>query len=213
MENKYLKLAREARSENNVEDAKRYYDMARVDDPENPEAKYYSALFKLENSVNRDLPNNLSDYLACANNIVVKVKNSTLTDDEKADLLKDIVSDHISVITRVHDVIHKNSTGNTAIFNMSIYNSTVRKVVPSFETIGDQIATEFGNNASALKAAAESWKAIFRRNNWNQWYYYQSASGNKASSAIKWQNLINKIKKIDPSFVAEKPKAVQCGNK
>ena len=42
---KYLKLARTAREEDNSEDAKRYYDMVRTEDPENGEAKFFYAYY------------------------------------------------------------------------------------------------------------------------------------------------------------------------
>ena len=213
MENKYLKLAREARNENNVEDAKKYYDMARVDDPENPEAKYYSAFFKVMDSANKDLPSNFVDYLSCASNIIAKIKNSSLTDDEKIELLGDIAKDHVSVTTSVNNVIYKNSSGQTAIFDMKTYQGTVIRAVSSLEEMGDQIANLFGNNTKALEYAANCWKAIFRKANWSQWFYFQSVNGNRAASAEKWSGLIKKINKVDSSFTAQKPKAVQCGNK
>ena len=213
MENKYLTLAREARNENNVDDAKKYYDMARVDDPENPEAKYYAALFKVKDSANKDLPGNFVDYLTCADGIVDKVKNASMADEEKIALLGSIVKDHVSIIATVNDVIHKNSSGQTAIFDMSTYNLTVRSAATALEGMGNQIANAFGDNAEALKLAADCWKGVFLRNNWNQWYYYQSVKGNKAASAEKWEALIKKINKVDSSFTVQKPKAVQCGNK
>ncbi len=40
-EYKYLKLARQARRENNAEDAKRFYDIIRVENPDDGEAKYF----------------------------------------------------------------------------------------------------------------------------------------------------------------------------
>lgn len=47
MENKYLTLARRAREDKNTEDAKKYYDMVRSEDPENVEAKFYYSYYKL----------------------------------------------------------------------------------------------------------------------------------------------------------------------
>lgn len=213
MESKFIKLAREAKNENNVEDAKKYYDMAKVEDPENPEPKYYYSFFKLKDSMNKDVPNNYIEYLNVASNIVKKIKNSSLSDDEKIELLGNIVGDHTSITVSICDLIYRNSSGETKIFDTSTYNNSVRLTVPQLEAVGDQIIQEFGENDEAKKLAAKCWKAIFVRANWKQWYYYQSVSGNRQASAEKFESLIKKIQKVDSSFTAEKPKAVQCGNK
>lgn len=213
MESKYIKLAREAKSENNIEDAKKYYDMAKVDDPENPEPKYYYSFFKLKDSMNKDVPNNYVDYLNVASNIVKKIKNSSLSDDEKIELLRNIVIDHANITVLICDLIYRNSQGETRIFDTKIYNNSVRLTVPQLEAMGDQIIQEFGENEEAQKLATKCWKAIFVRANWKQWYYYQSVTGNRVASAEKFESLIKKIQKIDSSFTSEKPKAVQCGNK
>ena len=212
MESKYLNLAREARRENNFDDAKKYYDMVRIDDPENPEAKFYSVYFKVRNSVNKDLPNNFSEYTSSISNIIGKVKSSSLTDDEKISLVGEIAADHISLTTTVYDIVYKNANGQARIFDAHTLNRIVRCGVPSLESMGDQIVDLFGDNTQSLNAAANCWKAIFKKANWNQWYYYQRA-GNKAASAAKWEETIKKINKIDPSFTAQKPKPVSCGNK
>lgn len=46
-ENKYLLLARRAREENNAEDAKKYYDIVRTDDPDNVEAKFFYSYYRM----------------------------------------------------------------------------------------------------------------------------------------------------------------------
>lgn len=55
MENKYLKLAREARSEGNSEDAKKFYDLVRTEDPENGEAKFFYAYYALYEVTNGEI--------------------------------------------------------------------------------------------------------------------------------------------------------------
>lgn len=56
--NKYLKPARTAREEDNTEDAKKYYDMVRTDDPENGEAKFFYAYYSLYEGKNGEIPQN-----------------------------------------------------------------------------------------------------------------------------------------------------------
>ena len=54
---KYLKLARTARDENNGEDAKKFYDMVRVEDPENGEAKFFYQYYSLYEGKNIEIAN------------------------------------------------------------------------------------------------------------------------------------------------------------
>ena len=45
-QNKYLVLARRAREEGNAEDARRYYDILRTEDPDNAEAKFFYSYYR-----------------------------------------------------------------------------------------------------------------------------------------------------------------------
>ena len=142
-----------------------------------------------------------------------KIKNSSLSDDEKIELLSNVVGDHTSITVSICNLIYKHSQGETRIFDMATYNRSVRQTVPQLEAMGDQIIEEFGENEKSKNLAAVCWKAIFNKANWKQWYYYQSVAGNRAASAQKFESLVSKIQKVDSSFSTEKPKAVQCGNK
>ena len=55
-ESKNLRLARQARAENNTEDAKTFYNKVREEDPENGEAKYFYAYYSMYEGKNGEIP-------------------------------------------------------------------------------------------------------------------------------------------------------------
>lgn len=87
-------MARQAREEDNAEDAKKFYDMVRTDDPENVEAKFFYAYFNLSDAVNKDVPNKFVDYAKTAVSCVKMLKESALSDKEKMDLLEVMANTH-----------------------------------------------------------------------------------------------------------------------
>ncbi len=56
---KNLKLARTARAENNSDDAKRFYDLVRIEEPDNCEAKFFYAYYNLMSGKVIEISSNL----------------------------------------------------------------------------------------------------------------------------------------------------------
>lgn len=219
-ESKYLKLARQAREENNSEDAKKFYDMVRTDDPENVEAKFFYAYYNLAETIIRDIPSKFVDYAKVPVSCVKILKESNLPENEKIELLETMVKIHadeaISMYRYVAD--HRDRSTSDRVdpngyYKMSQVNMVQIASIHSLEDMGNNVATLFGSNPKAMTLAAELWKGIFKVKIFSQWYYFQSGS-TKEESAKKWNELVGKIQKIDSSFATpEKPKAIQCGSK
>ena len=77
MDEKYLRLAREARAENNSEDAKRYYDMVRTENPDNGEAKFFYGLYSLYEGKNIEIAKRFANLC----NIVIPSVNKVVSSD------------------------------------------------------------------------------------------------------------------------------------
>ena len=91
-QNKYLLLARQAKEENNAEDAIKYYDMVRADDPGNPEAKFYYTYYRLLGGKKGEA---LNQFINLGNSLAPTVKLINQYDYSKEDkelMLKDIVA-------------------------------------------------------------------------------------------------------------------------
>ena len=220
-ESKYLKLARQARKENNTEDAKRFYDMLRTEDPENIEAKYFYAYFNLNDAINRDVPNKFVDYCKAAVSCIKYLKDAEMGEKEKMDLLEIIVTTHVNeAISTFNYVQSKRDRSNSnyvdpnGIYDMSQVNMVQLSSIHSLEDMGNNVETLFGGHSrTAMSLAAECWKGIFAVRIFSQWYYFQSGSS-REESAKKWKELVDKIQSVDSSFATpQTPKAVQCGNK
>ena len=66
-QSKYLQLARQAKAENNSEDAKAYYNKVREEYPENGEAKFFYAYYSLYEGKNIEVP---TKFINLCNDIV-----------------------------------------------------------------------------------------------------------------------------------------------
>ena len=209
----YLKLAREARETNNTEDAKKFYDLARAEDPDCIEARYFYAVYNVEDAINRDVPNKFTDYINTANVIVPKLAAAALTDEEKIDLVSTIAKKHVSLCKTITNHIYRNSMGEAAIYSTTQRSSAFTQAYNSYEIVGNSIAKAFGGNPEADKAAVVCWKGIIGTTQNSSRYFYTSVSGDKEASKKKWEEMVKKIKAVDPNFEVKEPKAFTCGIK
>lgn len=65
-QNKNLILARRAREENNSEDARRYYDLVRTEDPDNAEAKFFYSYYRMMDGTKGEA---VSNFIALCNGL------------------------------------------------------------------------------------------------------------------------------------------------
>ncbi len=85
---KNLKLARTARTENNSNDAKRFYDLVRIEEPDNCEAKFFYAYYNLMSGKVIEISSNL-DVLINVTSAIPKVLSSS-SEENKETLLREI---------------------------------------------------------------------------------------------------------------------------
>ena len=89
-ENKYLKLARMARADRNSEDAKKYYDMVRTEDPENVEAKFFYSFYRLMEGTKGEAYGVFIDLCNSTKSTMSLLSVSEMSDDEKKAFVKDV---------------------------------------------------------------------------------------------------------------------------
>ena len=88
MENKYLTLARRAREEENKEDAKNYYQMAKTEDPDNAEARFFAPFYDLLTSKNGEVYSKFTNFCKVLTPVAKAVISSADSEEEKTELLK-----------------------------------------------------------------------------------------------------------------------------
>ena len=155
-QNKYLLLARRAREENNAEDAKKYYDLVRTDDPENAEARFFYAYYRLMNGKQGEA---YSQFVNLCNVLIPTLEMIAVANDNEADkraLLKDIVACMETSQSVTSNAI-KNINGTNSFmseFNLAIqYSDTMIN-------FGDKIKELFENKKDFLEIAVFVWKSV-----------------------------------------------------
>ena len=82
-QSKYLQLARQAKAENNSEDAKAYYNKVREEYPENGEAKFFYAYYSLYEGTNSEVPTRFLNLCKVVISSVKMVRNSEMAKEEQ----------------------------------------------------------------------------------------------------------------------------------
>lgn len=194
---KYLKLARRAREEDNTEDAKKYYDMARTEDADNMEAKFFYSYYKLMDGTKGEAYGAYMNLCKGLSTIVRDISESDDSDEEKCKLLSDICVNFSTLPLFINRILNELNKGNNN--HLSEIRSSGKAGMIALYCLGDDVAKYFGNKEQFMKVAAEFWKAgVYRQ---QQWY---GMGVDKTYPEI----YTAKIQKIDPSYIM--PKKAGC---
>lgn len=194
-DNKYLKLARQAREEDNTEDAKRFYDMVRTEDPENGEAKFFYAYYALYEGKNMEIPTrfaNLCKILMPSIKRLIESEN-----EEKEKIITDIVNAFVPQTWNLNRYMNhqKVGTGNN---RKCIFEA---REIGAVSENGMQVLYELGDFLEAnsyFSLACVAWKEAISLQ--QKWY----SSGTKGDP----EKYTEKVKKYEPSY--EMPKKAGC---
>lgn len=201
---KYLKLARTARAENNTEDAKRYYDMVRVDDPENGEAKFFFAFYALYEGKNGEIPKRFSNLCAGLKSSIKLVKASNANESEKINTIGEILDAFVpeawSLNRYMNNKNRETKVGNSyvKVFDASQISSVRKEGLATLKDIGDFIASIYSTSPEGMNLAVKAWKEYVSLA--QKWYAYAPKGDAEIYAA--------KIQKVDPSY--EMPKKAGC---
>ena len=205
MENsKYLTLARQARAENNSEDAKTFYNKLREEYPESGEAKFFYAYYALYEGKNGELPQRFTNMCQAALSSLKMIKNSDDPKSEQYKTLSEIVDAFVPMTwalqrymsnknreTRVGDSYVK-------VFDQNTINSSSKKGMFTIRDLGDEIEKLYSGDINAVNIAVSAWKEYVSLA--QKWYAYPP----KGEAEI----YAEKIKKYEPSY--EMPKKAGC---
>lgn len=199
---KYLTLARRAREEDNTEDAKRYYDMVRTEDPDNTEGRFFYAYYRLWDGKKGEAYDKYVDFCK----VVVPVVNTTAESDapydEKKAFLLDVLSSIRGLPASINGVL-KDLWQVASDSGKSEYNSKMKSCqkigIEMLYGYGDAIEKHFSDQAAIMAIAADAWKKGVEL---NQQYPY---CGIDKTLSEKYAA---KIQKIDPTYTP--PKKAGC---
>ncbi|MBO5712846.1 MAG: hypothetical protein J6R88_01415 [Clostridia bacterium] len=201
---KYLKLARQAKAENNSEDAKTYYNKVREEDPENGEAKFFYAYYSLYEGKNAEIPSRFSNLCKVVTSSIDLIKNSSSSKADQLDAIEEIVNTFVPETWVVNRYMNRKNTETkigdsyVKVFDYSSIRNCSTTGMSTIKTLGDHIEKIYPADPECKRIATIAWKE------------YVSLCQTWYSFAVKGDAEIysEKIKKVDPSY--EMPKKAGC---
>ncbi len=203
-ESKYLKLARTARAEDNSEDAKKYYDMVRTDDPDNGEAKFFYAYYSLYEGKNGEIPKRFSNLCGGIKSSINLVNGSDAPEAEKLETIDAILDAFIPITWSMNRYMnnknHETKVGDSyvTVFKASDINGVSKEGMKTLRDLGDYLASSMGSSPEGMKLAVKLWKEYVAL---SQKWYGQAVKGDAEAYTAK-------IQAVEPGY--EMPKKAGC---
>ena len=198
-ENKNLKLARQARAENNSEDAKLFYGKVREEDPESGEAKFFYAYYSLYEGTNGELPKRFSNLCNVLTTSIRMVKESGAEKAEQLKIIEEIVKCFVPETWAENRYMNNKNTGRQVpLFSAGAITSVCKEGMNALKALGDQVSELYVADPECTRIAVIAWKEYVSLA--QKWYSYAT----KGEPEI----YAEKIKKVDPSY--EMPKKAGC---
>lgn len=187
---KILLAARQALQENNYEDAKKYYDMVKTEDPTNVEAKIQYQYCKFLDCTNGQAYNCYNDYMNVLQHAVNNISASDMPVQEQLEFLSTLVDNSINALkqcTNAMETIRVENDGTSArISRLRGENFLFARA------FGDAVEQKYKDSAEGMKVACDAWKRFVNRANGS---IYVSKT-----DAETIPTYVEKIQKVDPSF-------------
>ncbi len=202
MDNKYLKMARQAREEDNAEDAKKFYDMARTEDPDNAEAKFFFQYYSLMDCKNGEIPVKYDNVEKSAYSTIKMLGKSDYTAEDKFDLLSQIVDAFLPLAASMwHHMLGLSCFDYSDTIRMR--NNHIRNAKELGNTIIDTFGEEKGLHTDlAVKCWKEAIDFDFACCNYLNY---------KDKDKEVWMHkYAKKIQKYDPSYKMPEYKQAGC---
>ncbi|MBE5750410.1 MAG: hypothetical protein E7346_06045 [Clostridiales bacterium] len=202
--NKFLELARQAKADNNTEDAKTYYNKVREEDPENGEAKFFYAYYSLYEGKNIEVPTRFLNLCKVVISSIKMVRNSELPKEEQLKSIEEIVNVFVPEVWAENRYMnhknHETKIGDSyvKVFDNSSIVSCCKNGMFAIRDLGDELDKLFIADPEAKRLAVIAWKEYVSLA--QKWYAYAP----KGEAEI----YAEKIKKIEPSY--EMPKKAGC---
>jgi len=197
-ESRNLKLARQARAENNSEDAKLFYSKVREEDPENGEAKFFYAYYSLYEGTNGELPKRFCNLCNVVTSSVKLIKESALPKEEQLKIINEIVKTFVPETWAENRYMNRQNSGDVKIYSISQISNCGKTGMDTLKVLGDQLADLYVADPECKRMAVVAWKEYVSLA--QHWYAYAT----KGEPEI----YAEKIKKVDPSY--EMPKKAGC---
>lgn len=187
---KYLLAARQALQEENYEDAKKYYDMVKTDDPTNVEAKIQFQYCKFMDCTKGQAYNCYNDYMNVLNYAVENVAASDMPLEEQLKFLSTLVDNSIDAMKICFSSMNSIKVQGDDTYNKQ--HNLRRTNILFARDFGDAVAQKYADSTEGMQIACNAWKSFVNRANGSSCVTKQD--GETVPSYAE------KIQKIDPSY-------------
>ncbi len=202
--NKYLILARQARAEDNSEDAKTYYNKVREENPEDGEAKFFYTYYALYEGTVGEIPHRFGNVCQAISSSIKMVKNSNAPVAEQYKIITELANAFIPMTWSLNRYMNlknretKIGDSYVKVFETSTISASCKRGMFALRDLGDEIESIYDGDDGAMAIAVAAWKEYVSLA--QKWYAYAP----KGEAEV----YAEKIKKVDPSY--EMPKKAGC---
>lgn len=187
---KYLLAARQALQEKNYEDAKKYYEMVKIEDPTNAEAKIQYQFAKYEDCTNGQAYDYYTDYMNLLKHAVDNIAASDMPADEQIKFLSGLIETSVNAVKSCGYAMNRIRTEGDG--TSAKINRIERENILFAKQFGDDLERKYGSTAEGMEAACKAWKSYVDRANGNLYIP-------KTEDPIIL-TYVEKIQKVDPSY-------------
>ena len=209
----YLRLARRAKQNEDVERAERFYNLVLEAQPDQWEANFYSTYFSVRKT---KVCNILESALKFKNSLVLVIEliKENVAGDEVQKRLEEMRRDIFVLCSMLYRPCALDLQGQN-YYTFPRINLTVLEIVSILYRFGDLIE-EYFNDDACMAIAVESWKeALNLRKDFCLYCLYRSPDnfGDYTKKEIReeMERYIMKIQKFDPSYVFPKDRIPKDG--
>lgn len=187
---KFLQAARQAMEEQNYEDAKKFYDMVKVEDPTNAEAKIQFQYCKFLDCTNGQAYNCYTDYMNILQSAVKNIAASDMSVEEQIAFLSTVIDNSFNAMKSCISAMDRIRVEGDS--TLSKQQRMRKESILFARDFGDAVAQQYKDSAEGMKVACAAWKSYVNRGNGSIYISKQEAE--------ILPTYVEKIQKIDPSF-------------
>lgn len=177
---KNMRLARQAREENNSEDAKLYYGKVREEDPESGEAKFYYAYYSLHEGKNIELQKRFGNLCTILPVSIKRIKESAMESAEQYKIIEDIVNSFApEAWAEISYMRHMNIEEKVGDSYVTVFEENEIRMIyllgsDALDALGEQIDALSVSDPEYKKIASVAWEEYLALQ--QNWYKYKKGS-------------------------------------
>ena len=202
------KIARRAKSEDNIENAAKYYDMILIKDPNSWEAYFYSVYYKAMDCRIVEIAGSAITVSNCLNSVMELIRDYVKDSDEQEDAVMEIAKSCLNIANMFYyGAKNEYDSLDSSIkydYTQEMLNSCCAARDILYYT-GDAIDSVLGDNEEMHVVSAEMWKDGVEKHN-KLMKLFENKNGNKACI----DSYIEKIKKYDSDYKEPEVKTGGC---